>query len=95
MIVEILLKILIAAYALTGIIVVLGYLPTIRDLYNKKKSANTPSYIIWTLSASITFMYALFIIKDLLLIIVTGLNFTGCTTVLLMSVNLSLRNKTK
>ena len=44
---EILINLLILAYASTGIIATVGYWPTIKDLYkNRKASANIPSYII-------------------------------------------------
>jgi len=89
---NILLQALIVAYACTGIIATIGYWPTIKDLYHyKKQSANVNSYIIWTLSAMITFLYALFILQDLLVRIVTGLNFASCFLILILSIN--LKNK--
>jgi hypothetical protein len=89
---ELLLQILIVCYAFVGVMVVVGYWPTIRDLYHhKKKGANIKSYVIWTLTSAISFLYALFILSDLLLRIVVGLNFASCALVLLLSIN--LRNK--
>ncbi len=65
-------------YASTGIVATIGYLPTIKDLLKRKKSANISSYIVWTFCSLISFLYALIIVSDLLLEIVTGLNFLSC-----------------
>ncbi|MEQ1849266.1 MAG: hypothetical protein ABL890_01610 [Candidatus Peribacteraceae bacterium] len=78
------------AYAATGVIGVLAYWPTIRDLYHhKKKSANISSYVLWTWTTCIAFLYALFIIPDTLLILASGFQFLACLVVLMLSVNLS------
>jgi hypothetical protein len=68
-----LLTIISLLYAGTGIIAIVGYLPTIRDLLHKKRSANIHSYMIWTAASAITFLYAFLVISDLLLEIITGL----------------------
>jgi len=78
-------------YAGTGIIATIGYIPTIRDLTKKIASANIHSYIIWTSCASITFLYALLVISDLLLEIVTGLNFASCATILILALRLKYK----
>ena len=78
-------------YAGTGIVATIGYLPTIIDLIKNKKSANRNSYIIWTLCSGITFLYALLVISDLLLEIVTGLNFASCAIILLLILRLELK----
>ena len=82
-------------YACTGIISTIGYLPTIKDLINKKNSANIHSYIIWTLCSGVTFLYSIAVISDLLLEIVTGLNFISCLTILILSLNLKRKNSIK
>jgi hypothetical protein len=92
---ELVLQFLIIAYAGTGIIATIGYIPTIIDLIHKKKSANVPSYAIWTFCSIITFLYALFRLQDLLLRIVTGLNFLCCATVLVLGIRLNLRKLQK
>ncbi|MBS3073431.1 hypothetical protein J4465_01385 [Candidatus Pacearchaeota archaeon] len=90
--VNLLLQILIFAYASVGIIATIGYIPTIKDLwFHKKMSANISSYIIWTFCSAITFLYALLIISDLLLEIVTGLNFACCAIILILSILLVYR----
>ena len=84
-------QLLIIAYACVGIIVAIGYLPTIKDLWiHKKKSANITSYIIWTITTGIAFLYSLFILPDLLFRIVSGLNFVCCSVILLLSIRLKI-----
>jgi len=84
---ELLLQILIIAYASVGVISLVAYWPTIKDLYHHKKpSANTISYSLWTLTTGIAFLYSMFILPDLLFRIVSGLNFGACATVLFLSV---------
>jgi hypothetical protein len=90
---EILLTIITFLYASTGIIGAIGYIPTIRDLINGIASANINSYIIWTLSTGIGFLYAFFVISDLLLEIVMGLNFAFCTTILILDYRLKYKKK--
>jgi uncharacterized membrane protein len=86
---EILLKLLIIAYAGVGVMSVIGYLPKIRDLYHhKKQSANISSYVLWTITGAIAFLYSLFILPDLLFIIVSGLSFASCAVVLFLSIKL-------
>jgi len=85
---ELLLQILIIAYAATGIISFIGYWPTIKDLLKKKPSANISSYWLWTACSLIVLLYALFILNDVLVKIVTGLNFLACTIVLILSLKL-------
>jgi len=86
---EILIKLLIVAYAIDGIIAAIGYWPTIKDLYfHKKKSANIPSYYIWTFSGGVSFLYSIFILNDWLVRIVVGINFLCCAIVLALSIAL-------
>jgi len=90
---EILRQILIFAYASVGIATIIGYIPTIKDLwFNKKMSANINSYVIWTACSGISFLYALFILPDLLFQIVSGLNFASCALILLLCAALKYRN---
>lgn len=86
---ELLLQALTVAYGGVGIIGIVAYWPTIKDLYyHKKASANIASYMLWTGTASISFLYSLFILQDLLLRIVVGVNFGVCLIVLLLSIHL-------
>jgi hypothetical protein len=92
---DLLLQFLIIAYAGTGIVATIGYVPTIIDLIHKKKSANVSSYAIWTLCSMITFLYSLFVLNDLLLRVVTGLNFLCCATILVLGIRLNIRRLQK
>jgi len=89
---EIALRIIMMAYGGVGIISLIAYWPTIKDLYyNKKASANISSYILWTITYGITSLYSLFVLPDLLFRLVSGANFAACGTVLFLSVR--LKNK--
>ena len=86
---EILMQTLIVGYGATGILSLVGYWPTIRDLYyHQKPSANISSYILWTLTGGVGFLYSIFILYDLLLRIVLGLNLCACILVLLLRIRL-------
>lgn len=85
----VLLNVLRVTYAAVGIIVVVGYWPTIKDLYfYKKKSANSVSYLIWCIAAGIVLLYSLFILSDLLFRIVSFINFLSCLVILILSLRL-------
>jgi uncharacterized protein with PQ loop repeat len=88
---EILMQALIIAYAGVGVVGLIAYWPTIKDLYHQKPSANISSYMLWTATAGIGFLYSLFILPDLLLRIVVGMNFGACSLVLFL--RLKIRNK--
>jgi hypothetical protein len=89
---EMLLQILIFAYAIAGVMAAIGYIPTIKDLWlHKKKSANTNSYVIWTASSGIGFLYSLFILPDMLFRMVSGISFASCVLILLLSMTLKYR----
>ena len=85
---KILLDLLIVAYGASGIIGVVAYWPTIRDLFHGKPSANIPSYALWTASCGVGFLYSLIILPDLLFQIVSGLGFGSCALVLILSIRL-------
>ena len=86
---EILLQTLTIAYAGVGVVALIAYWPTIKDLYyHKKPSANTVSYILWTTTTGIAFLYSLFILPDLLFRIVSGINFGACALVLFLRIRL-------
>lgn len=86
---DILLTLLISAYAITGIVDIIAYWPTIKDLYYyKKPSANFRSYFIWAITSFIAFMYSLFILQDLLFRIVSGMFFSANLCVLFLILRL-------
>jgi len=91
---EILLRILTVAYACVAIVATLGYVPTIKDLYHHKKaSANIYSYVLWSATSGVTFLYSIFILNDTLFRAVSGVNFLACAIVLLLSVRLATRTQ--
>jgi len=86
---ELLLQLLSIAYGLVGIVTLIAYVPTIKDLcIHKKPSANITSYAIWTVTSGISFMYGLFILQDFLFKMVSGIGFGACATVLVLSLML-------
>ena len=89
---QILLKLLVIAFGATGVIGLFAYWPTIKDLYRKKPSANIMSYVLWTLTSGIGFLYSIFILPDLLLRIIYGLNLGSCATVLILTIGLKKKN---
>ena len=89
---EIFIKGLSIAYGLVGVLGIVAYWPTIVDLYRHKKlSANVMSFILWTFSEGIAFMYSLFVLDDMLFRFVSGLHFLACLIILILSYN--LKNK--
>ena len=86
---ELFIQILTVAYGGAGIVVFIGYLPTIRDLYHHKRaSANISSYVLWTATSLVSFLYSLFVLPDLLFRIVSGTGFAACFIVLVLSIKL-------
>lgn len=77
--------ILIAAYAMTGVVGVVGYLPTIRDLLLEKPSACGHSYRIWTATSVVAVLYAVFVVGDVLLSVVATANMVCCAVILVLS----------
>jgi len=87
-------QILIIAYGATGFLSFIAYWPTIADLYfHKKQSANISSYALWSSSTGIAFLYSIVILKDLLLRIVMGINFSACLIILFLSIRLKLKRR--
>lgn len=90
---EIFKNILSIAYGTVGLLGIIAYWPTITDLYlHKKLSANVLSFILWTFSEGIAFMYSLFVLNDILFRLVSGIHFLACLIILILSYN--LKNKT-
>jgi len=86
---ELLIKIITIAYGGVGVLGLMAYWPTIKDLYrHKKPSANIASYALWTTTSSITFLYSLFVLPDFLFRLVSGMNLGACSIVLFLSVGL-------
>jgi hypothetical protein len=82
---QIWLNILTLSYLSVGIVGALAYWPTIKDLYKyKKPSANLTSYVIWTFTTGITFLYSIFVLPDIFFRIVSLANFISCAIVLFL-----------
>ena len=91
---EILLKVLIIAYASVSVIRIIAYWPTIKDLYLRKKaSANITSFSLWSVTSGITFLYSLFILSDFLFRVVSFIGFILCVIVLFLSIWLKVNTK--
>lgn len=83
---ELFLEGLTISYAFAGIICCIAYFPTIKDLYvHKKASANTTTYILWTITALISLLYSFFILSDTLFRIISVANFVFCSLILYLS----------
>lgn len=71
-------------YGAAGIITFLGFMPTIKDLWKKKPSANATTYIVWASTTFVTFLYAVFIVEDLLFSVVISLQLLACLIILFL-----------
>ena len=69
---EALIPILTTLYGVGGVINIVGYIPTIRDLMHHKPSANVSTYVMWAFVALAAFLYGLFVLKDLFYNVVIG-----------------------
>jgi len=85
---ELIIKLLAVAYGGVGIVNLIAYWPTIKDLFNKKPSANIPSYFLWTVTSGITLFYSLFVLNDLLFRLVSGVNFVCCALILFLCIRM-------
>jgi hypothetical protein len=90
---ELLINMLIITYGGIGVVALIGYWPTIKDLYkHKKASANISSYVLWTLTSGVTYLYSLFVLPNLLFQLVSGTNFLACGTVLILCIGLKKKS---
>jgi hypothetical protein len=90
---EYLIYILTFLYGLGGIITFIGYFPTIKDLWNKKASANIQTYIIWTITMFIASLYGIFVLKDATFILVVNLQLLACAIILILGIRLKYKSK--
>ena len=77
-------------YSIWWVITFLWFIPTMRDLWNKKPSANIWTYIIWFLTTFVTSLYWIFILKNLVFNIVINLQLLACLIVLILAIKLKL-----
>ncbi|MDR2415574.1 MAG: hypothetical protein LBD75_02980 [Candidatus Peribacteria bacterium] len=59
---------------MSGIISMIAYLPTIKDLLHGIPSANFTTYFLWFLYYFISILYGIFVLYDWLFILVSGLD---------------------
>jgi len=82
-------------YSIGGIASFVGFFPTMKDLWKGKPSANVHTYFIWALTAFVTSLYAIFVVKDLVFSLVINLQLAACIIVLLLRLRLKLKKKLK
>jgi len=92
---ETLLYILTFVYSIGGVVTFIGFFPTMRDLWNKKPSANISTYIVWAITTFFTSLYGIFILKILVFIVVINLQLLATLIVLILRMRLNLINKKK
>jgi hypothetical protein len=83
------LTILTILYGAGGIVTFLGFLPTIKDLWVKKPSANITTYLVWTVTTFITSVYGLFILQNLVFNVVINLQLFACLVILVLRFRLN------
>ena len=81
---EVLLQVLTLAYAFVGVVSIFAYWPTLKDLYDHKPSANIKSYLVWTMTSFVSFLYSIFLLSDWLILFIFGINFIFCVVVVLL-----------
>ena len=71
-------------YTISSIISLWGYVPTIIDLWHRNPSANAESYEIWAGTTSSATLYAVYILNDHLIILMSLLNVMACLTIVIL-----------
>ena len=80
-------------YGLCGVITFIGYFPTVKDLWNKKASANINTYLIWTITTIFTSLYGFLVLKNLVFILVVNLQLLACATILVLALRLKYKKR--
>ena len=88
---SIFIDILTFSYLAVGIVSLMAYWPTIKDLYEKKPSANITSYFLWTITTGVSTLYSFIMLNDSLVQILTLTNSLTCTLIFLLSVRLNYK----
>jgi hypothetical protein len=78
-------------YSIWGVVTFIWFVPTMKDLLNRKPSANITTYIVWTITTFFTSLYGIFILKDLVFIIVINLQLLACLIVLILRIRLNYK----
>jgi len=81
------------AYAGSGIVTFMGFIPTMRDLARGKPSANVSTYAVWTITTLMAFLYGVLVLRDMIFSVVIGLQLSACAMILILRIRLTLFSK--
>lgn len=79
---EIFTSFLLLAYAAMGLVAIFAFGPTIKDLWFSKSGVNSTTYLLWLSNAVIGSLYALFILGDFVMLLISSLYALCCCMVL-------------
>lgn len=86
---QLLIQILSLAYSAGGVICLIAYWPTIKDLaIHKKPSANNATYAMFIFYAASAFLYSIFVLPNVLFSVMSAINLLCCTVVLVLNMKL-------
>jgi hypothetical protein len=87
---ELIIQTLSFCYSIGGVICLIAYWPTIKDLYiHKKPSANNATYAMFIFYAASAFLYSIFVLPNLLFSVMSAINLLCCTVVLVLNLKLT------
>ena len=73
-------------YGMSGVIMISGYYPTLKDLFfHKKNSANVQAYSIWAVACLIGVLYGITVLHDWLYTVIMVVHVICCSTIAFMS----------
>lgn len=85
---EMFLTVLTVLYSIGGIVTFVGFVPTMVDLWYKKPSANTYTYVLWTTTTLVTSLYGFFVLNNFVFNIVINLQLAACLIILILRIRL-------
>ena len=85
--------ILTTIYWVSGILSMIAYFPTIRDLRKRIPSANIYTYILWFCYYIIALVYGIFVLKDKVFLMITSLDLTIILFIIFLICRLKYLNK--
>jgi len=86
-------SLLLLAYAVMGLVAVFAFGPTIRDLWIGKSGVNNTTYLVWLTHAVIASLYALIIVSDFTMLMLSSLYAVCCCVVLSLNWRFQRRNR--
>ena len=90
---EIFTSLLLLAYAAMVGVAILAFGPTIKDLWIEKSGVNSTTYMVWLTNAAIGSLYALFIVGDFVMLLISSLYAVCCCVVLSLNWRFQRRNR--